>query len=444
MQDLKAQINVGTNDLNRHKRDMERLSEPQSQNPYAAYGGREGGQSVQKVLRDIEQYAREGRWRGYRPIGPFGLHVKLKRSEYQNIIETLLNDTLNAMGVETLEDADLLRSIMKKHNCKMNVYRCKRDAIQFQSGEASQDYLTVLRCLEIDNLVVLNQLIIHNSIEKTVLVPNHHEGDRITMDGYPHNVIGVYTKDLYACGSRSGGLATYSVRPYKGIFRLSKSTTHAINQMKEQINEKIHQLKAIQEEHDQIAHEFARGNTTKSSLLSETNLYRRNDRELDSRLSNIEDQLQEQEPPNVSALEEFKQEEQGRLNVLETQLVGLQSALTDIRHQYNDAAALCKTAAQEIDQFNETHNNLLEEKQNMEIRIENISKDLSRARIELDRIQTEYAPKKDNLDGVTRALAAKIQDCEKHSARVPVNRPRREIEGEMERLHALVEQSEKK
>lgn len=192
----------------------------------AAYGS--GDVAMNSVLREIDELDKQRRWAGQKPIGPFGLYLELKRPEYASIIETLLKDTLNSFGVENVQDQRLLLGILKKNRCQCSIFKYENRSFDFQRGEASEQFTTVYRCLVVKNDVVLRQLVINNSIEKTVLVGSHREGDEITRSGFPQNVSAVYTKDLFSCGSKFGGLSTTAVNPYRGHPRLAKQTSDFI------------------------------------------------------------------------------------------------------------------------------------------------------------------------------------------------------------------------
>lgn len=58
------------------------------------------GQEMRDVLRAIDDYDRQGKWRGRKPIGPFGQYIELKQDckEYGKVIESHLNNTLNGLG----------------------------------------------------------------------------------------------------------------------------------------------------------------------------------------------------------------------------------------------------------------------------------------------------------------------------------------------------------
>jgi structural maintenance of chromosomes protein 6 len=143
----------------------------QDGNKLAAYGGKyKNKTAVSNFIKEIEDMERQQKWRGSKPIGPFGLHVKLLNKNYNKIIHSLLHQTLNAIGVETIEDQKTLQRLMSKYNLQFTVFKYSKRRIDYKNAMPDRAYTTILDCLEINHEVVLNQLIINNSIEKTVLV----------------------------------------------------------------------------------------------------------------------------------------------------------------------------------------------------------------------------------------------------------------------------------
>ena len=55
--------------------------------------------------------ARDKGWAGQTPIGPIGLHVKLKDSKWSDVIESSLNSVLNCFIITDVRDRERLRRI---------------------------------------------------------------------------------------------------------------------------------------------------------------------------------------------------------------------------------------------------------------------------------------------------------------------------------------------
>jgi chromosome segregation ATPase len=74
------------------------------------------GQATSQVRRLIDQYAAEGKWRGQPPVGPFGMYVKIREPKFSQVCESLFGRILNAFGVETHQDRQLLGQIFQRCN----------------------------------------------------------------------------------------------------------------------------------------------------------------------------------------------------------------------------------------------------------------------------------------------------------------------------------------
>jgi chromosome segregation ATPase len=184
------------------------------------------GRATSAVLRDIEQAAAAGKWRGMRPVGPLGRHLRLRDPRYEAACESLLGRLANSFAVDNHQDRALLASIFARHRHSQNadIYVAQRRAIDWSQGEPDPSFTTALRVLEVDNEVALHQLIINNHIEKTILVPTRAEGHRVTEGGLPHNANTVITADLYSMGSRGGGYTSQTMNRWNAPKRLGGSS----------------------------------------------------------------------------------------------------------------------------------------------------------------------------------------------------------------------------
>ena len=119
------------------------------------------------------------------PIGPMGLHVKLLKPFWSQIIEANLGRALNAFVVTSKADqlklSSMLRDFKLDQSCP--VYIGNHNPIDTTRNEPDAHYETVLRVLEIDNDLVRNQLIINNSIEQCLLISKRVDAQRIMYHG---------------------------------------------------------------------------------------------------------------------------------------------------------------------------------------------------------------------------------------------------------------------
>lgn len=108
------------------------------------------GRNVSRVMEEITKCTNERKWRGQPPIGPFGLHIQLKKKDCRSVVESSLNHLLNGFGVDNIEDQRLLNRILQKYNCPNTVY--KYQAVRnfdFRSGLPENSLETILDVIEV-------------------------------------------------------------------------------------------------------------------------------------------------------------------------------------------------------------------------------------------------------------------------------------------------------
>lgn len=276
-------------------------------------------QGIRNVINEIEVYAKQGRWFGFTPVGPFGLHVTLNKREYSKILETLLAQSLNSFAVENHNDHSLLQSILKRHQCYNPVLKVSRDSFDYSQGVPDRSFLTALHCLEISNELVLRQLIIHNQIEKTVLVRTHNDGDRITESGFPRNVSGVYTSELQKCGSKDG-LSITAMKPYTGIPRLAGLNQDYIQNLEAQISQKMQDSRVAEEALGETSQE--KGKFENEVRRLKTKLAQLDKILLDTefQITETRDAMVEENPGAITDLETLYREVTERIDIMEVQL----------------------------------------------------------------------------------------------------------------------------
>ncbi|KUI58217.1 Structural maintenance of chromosomes protein 6 [Cytospora mali] len=149
------------------------------------YAGYE--QQVPNLLKMIDNDA------GFeqKPIGPIGAHVQVQQPIWSPILEKTFGETLNGFIVTSKRDQQRLRDMMKR----LRITRCpifisNTRPIDTSRSEPDDNFLTILRILNIENPLIRSQLIINYRIEQAILVQDKREAERIMLDGttVPQNV----------------------------------------------------------------------------------------------------------------------------------------------------------------------------------------------------------------------------------------------------------------
>ncbi|KAJ7134841.1 P-loop containing nucleoside triphosphate hydrolase protein [Mycena epipterygia] len=138
---------------------------------YAAYG-----QNIQRVVQQINQTT----WHGEKPLGPFGVHVKVRDHQWAELLRFQLGQLLTSFAVTEARDLPQLKKILADNgNPKTSIHIFKPDLFDYSRGEPPADVLTVLRVLEISDPHVLRIMINKASIEGRVLAPRRADAQRV-------------------------------------------------------------------------------------------------------------------------------------------------------------------------------------------------------------------------------------------------------------------------
>jgi len=137
------------------------------------------------LLRLID---RAGGW-DHKPIGPIGRLVTLLKPEWTTPVERHLGTSLHAYIVRSHRDQQRLGDLAKKAGVRFfSVLISKGAKLDLQGKEPDAEYETMLRVLKFDNDVVRDQLIIHHSIEQTLLVKERRKAEDILWNIKPRGL----------------------------------------------------------------------------------------------------------------------------------------------------------------------------------------------------------------------------------------------------------------
>jgi chromosome segregation ATPase len=101
-----GQLQRNQEDITRYENLLQQLSEQKSNNLKIF------GPTIPDVISAIN---REKNWYK-KPVGPFGLHIKLLNPEWSEILESVIGSTLSTFAVHNHKDQKLLADIMKRYN----------------------------------------------------------------------------------------------------------------------------------------------------------------------------------------------------------------------------------------------------------------------------------------------------------------------------------------
>lgn len=143
-----------------------------------------------QLLRMIEEDAGFDR----KPVGPLGAHIQVLQPEWSPMLEKTLGEALNGFVVASKHDQQRLKSMMQRLKInKSPIIISNSRPIDTSRSEPDDAFNTILRILKIDDPLIRNTLIINNRIEKTILVQEQDEANRIMLSSAPpRNVSACY------------------------------------------------------------------------------------------------------------------------------------------------------------------------------------------------------------------------------------------------------------
>ncbi|CCU99378.1 unnamed protein product [Malassezia sympodialis ATCC 42132] len=261
-----------------------------------------GGPDMPRVMAAID---RETQWRD-KPIGPLGMHIRLTDLTWAPLVESVLADPLNAFIVTNHDDRARLARILRACHATNQIITAAPDAFDYSSGEPDASVLTMLRVMEMDD-VIARVLIDAQHIEKSALVRARAAGDALVRQ-HKRNVQQCYSADLFKITGGPKGSSTQTVTRYQGAPRFARDSSAqraeaeaALVALDRQAAEVDAQLVALTDRE----RAWREDERVRSDDMAQ---HRQTLRELRRRIAQIEDQLREDEPANVAALEEARAE----------------------------------------------------------------------------------------------------------------------------------------
>jgi chromosome segregation ATPase len=109
--------------------------------------------NMESLVQDIQTAEGRGTWRGATPVGPMGMFIEVVENRYGNVIESLLNNTVNCFCVDNDADAIVMRRMIDKQRLGRQVSVIKltnRDIdAQFRGDQPEERLATVFRCVKV-------------------------------------------------------------------------------------------------------------------------------------------------------------------------------------------------------------------------------------------------------------------------------------------------------
>lgn len=142
---------------------------------------------IQQLLRMIEEDAGFER----KPVGPVGAHIQVLQPTWSPMLERTIGEILNGFVVTSKRDQQRLKEMMNRLRITRSpIIIGNPRPIDISRSEPDENFDTILRILKIDEPLIRNQLIINNRIEKSILVQDKDDAERIMVSSAPPRNVG--------------------------------------------------------------------------------------------------------------------------------------------------------------------------------------------------------------------------------------------------------------
>ncbi|KAG0704264.1 P-loop containing nucleoside triphosphate hydrolase protein [Suillus ampliporus] len=368
------------------------------QNALAPYG-----QDIKGVLDQIGKM----KWHGEAPIGPLGLHVKLKDMAWADLMRIQLGSLMSAFAVTDARDRPQLKRLLDQtKNNHVNIIISERDMFDYSAGEPPSHIPTVLRVLEITDPYVLRLLINQANIERTVVAPKRLDADNILkrMNGGGVAWAADYMRvhRYPEGGGQSIKLTRIPPSDRRNMLFTSSDSASVLSTWEENLRNAEGECKAAQAEATQLRQEF-------QNLAREINGMNAQERSLfeahraaKQELASLQEEAKEEMPADIMGLQSAKDE--------------AEAEKANIMQQYEDAVGRRTAIDQEQNTLLEEFNKVKGQIQNFEEARQGVQKKIEDAvtsRLEAQNNKNHYTTKLEDEKKkveVIDAIAKQLQE----------------------------------
>ncbi|KAJ7625351.1 P-loop containing nucleoside triphosphate hydrolase protein [Mycena polygramma] len=380
---------------------------------YAAYGNQ-----IQQVIDRVNN----SRWFGEKPLGPLGIHVKVRDQKWAELLRYQLQSLLCSFAVTDSRDLPMLKKILAEYRNFNVIHIYQQDLFDYSNGEPAGNVLTVLRALEISDPHVLRIMINKASIESRILATSRAEGSRIlsSMRAGTGWTLDRFNVTRYPEGGESSIPITISRQTHPMLLVGS-----ATDELQRQRNEKIGlegELRAATAVYDAAHAEWVEVKTLERSLEAKERTADSNWRLAKTIVNDLQNGINEEMPAELGAIQAALNETIAEKDVYVDQFTELsaQKALLDAK-----AVALVKKREElsaELAEFADLQ-------QAARTKIEQAAGDRTEHQAHIQHFEKKLADEQEKLrlaeeaaDVVQQEFAEWTAKAEKYCERVPASR----------------------
>ena len=370
------------------------------------------GNNIDSLLRDIGN----ARFKEP-PIGPVGLHVRLKKPEWSSILETVFRNVLNSFIVFDFQDQALLLNIFKKHNARFPIFVRKRDLFSYEHNMPdTQKFETILDALDVPNEDVKRLLIDIGKIERRILIADRKAAD-FEMHRRPRNVEDCFAmsdknpREGFQVGNRAQGASgSAPVYAWEGAPRMRTDVSSTIRDIRQEIEKIEIEIRRFKDKLEDIKR-------SRKDLDAEIKVIERKQTQLKIEQQKLEveaqaldEQLESlQESNHSTRIDELK----GALTVSDSEIEKYEDQLVSVYAEMEEKQAQIREFEQQIGAKTAEIKQVEIETRGLQKEKEKFEKELQ----ELDRLKDKIGPEIDKRRRKITEFRAKIEKDEENLKR---------------------------
>ncbi|KAH8825160.1 P-loop containing nucleoside triphosphate hydrolase protein [Flagelloscypha sp. PMI_526] len=269
------------------------------------------GYNMKAVLESIDKQ----RWHGEKPLGPLGVYVTAKSSDWAEILRKQLAQLLWAFAITDARDRHQLHKILTgSKNTHCNIIIAKRDNFDYSHGEAPSAFHTILRELEFTDEHVLRIFINQRRIEKTILANTRAEAQAMMRRIIPGQEAQAWTLDNFSYRAFAGGgdntnllgdgpknVSPMLLSPQRDTAQMIRDIEARKATVEREYHEAEQKSKSVNSRYNAIKREQEQLHREGRVLTTAMNKAR-------SRFETVRGEMNEELPADIAVLEEAKRE----------------------------------------------------------------------------------------------------------------------------------------
>ncbi|CAA7262794.1 unnamed protein product [Cyclocybe aegerita] len=283
------------------------------------------GRNLKQVMENINRM----KWHGDVPLGPLGTYVKARDPRtWGDLLRNQLVGYLTAFAVTDARDRDALKKLLvQSGNSNHLILIYEKDLFDYRHGEPPQEFLTVLRALEISDPYVTRILINQMHIESQVLAHTRKEGQQLlerlrggsawTLDNFN---VRVYPEG----GVHSGGLNIRRLNDATSLLLTGRNSTMDIKHYQEEKARHESEWSTKSAEVNTLKGQYHSLRKTIDQLNNEETQVQSRCRAARHRLNALVTEANEDMPVGLAGLEAAKEEAEAEKNNIINQFAAVQ------------------------------------------------------------------------------------------------------------------------